>query len=379
MRKNKKNIKLPVIVLIFCLAITFAASGCRSNGQSAVLSENESEIVKIETVKEEPPQEEAEEETEEPDEIIEVTGNINMLSGLEVTGPVQDFRPLAIMVQNSPQARPQSGLIYADIVFEAVSEFGVTRYVALYSSYDAEIIGPARSARIYFAELARGFDPIYTFWGTYPGGYAAIKQMGMDVLDANSTAYVAHTTAGWRDSSRSSALEHTAFIDTYGIKEDALAFGYSLEGGQSPMKFKHDAGAVHRGDIEEIIVDFSSQQYESGFFYDREANKYLKSLAGEPHIDYETGKQISLNNIIVMISDIEGPISSAGHMVVRTVGEHEQGKAYYFLDGKVIEGTWGRDSISEPFQFHDDKGQQVLFNRGSTWVCIVGSVDRVSY
>jgi len=283
------------------------------------------------------------------------------------------------MVQNSPKARPHSGLIYADMVFEAVAEYGVTRYVTLFSSFDADILGPVRSARIYFAEIARSFDPVYTFWGTYPEGYAAIKNMDMDVLDANSTAYVPHTSSGWRDHSRSDALEHTAFIDTYGIKEDAIKHGYSLEGGQSPMAFKLDAPDSGRGNISEITVDFSSSMYKVGFSYDDNTNKYLKSLAGSPHVDFESGQQLSLNNIIVIITDIDGPLSTAGHMMIRTTGSHDEGTAYYFMDGNVIKGTWGRDSIFDPFEFKDSNSQQILFNRGSTWVCIIQSIDRLTY
>ena len=246
-----------------------------------------------------------------------ITDNINMFSGLELSDKVLNSRPLAIMVQNNPKARPHSGLIYADIVFEMVAEGGVTRFVTVFSSYDADIIGPVRSGRIYFAEIARSLDPIYTFWGTYPQAYEAIKNMDMDVLDANSTAYVNYTSAGWRDPSRNESLEHTAFIDTYGIKEDAEKFGYSLEGGQSPMAFKIDAPEAERGNIADIEVNFSSQSYLAGFTYDKNTNKYLKSVAGEPHVDYETGEQISLNNVVVLITDIEGPIDSAGHMACK--------------------------------------------------------------
>jgi hypothetical protein len=310
-----------------------------------------------------------------------ISDNINIFSGLEISDKVLDSRPLAIMVQNNPKARPHSGLIYADLVFELVAEGGITRFIAVFSSFDADIIGPVRSGRIYFAEVARSLDPIYTFWGTYPEAYEAIKNMDMDALDANSTAYINYTSAGWRDPSRNDALEHTAFIDTYGIKKDAEKYGYSLEGGQSPMAFKVDAPAEQRGNVSEITVDFSSESFLAGFSYDREANRYLKFLAGQPHSDFETGKQISLSNIVVLITDIDGPIDSYGHMLVRSTGTGVigQNKAYYFMDGKVIEGTWIRESVYEPFMFKDQEGEQVLFNRGSTWICIIGSEERLSY
>ena len=310
---------------------------------------------------------------------MEITGNINIFSGLDLSDEVLNSRPVAVMIENSPDSRPQSGLINADIVFEVVDEYGITRYVAVFSSYDAEIMGPVRSARIYYAEIARSFDPIYSFWGTYPDAYPVIKNMDMDVLDANSDAYVPYTNSGWRDKSRSNVTEHTAFMSTMGIKEDAGEFGYSLEGGQSPMNFKLDAVDSERGSITDIIVDFSQNTYRVDFEYDSGMNKYLKSTAGAPHIDYESKEQLSVNNVIVLITDIDGPIDQYGHMVVRTTGTHEIGPAYFFMDGNIVEGSWGRTSVFDPFEFKDMDGNPVLFNRGSTWVCMIQGIDRLLY
>ncbi|OGD33833.1 hypothetical protein A2V94_09310, partial [Candidatus Atribacteria bacterium RBG_16_35_8] len=304
---------------------------------------------------------------------------INLLSGLEISDTVKNSRPLAIMVENSPDSRPQSGLIYADIVYEVVDEGGVTRYVVVYSSHEAEIIGPVRSARIYYAEIARGFDPIYTFWGTYPEGYDAIKTMDMDLLDGNSDAYVPYTSSGWRDTSRSNITEHTAFMSTVKLREDASKFEYSLEGGQSPLRFKIDAVDSDRGDTADITINFSHDTYRVDFEYDRANNNYLKSVAGSPHKDYETGRQLAVNNVIVMITDIEGPIDAAGHMVVRTTGTSDTGKAFFFLDGNVIEGTWERATIFDPFKYKDSEGNLMLFNRGSTWVALIQDTSRLEY
>ena len=226
----KKNIinKIPLIFIAILSIMTLLSllffAGCtrgEATEEQPVISEQEDE----EEITEEEP---AEDEDEDKITGMEITGNINLLSGLEISDTVKNSRPLAIMVENSPDSRPQSGLIYADIVYEVVDEGGVTRYVVVYSSHEAEIIGPVRSARIYYAEIARGFDPIYTFWGTYPEGYDAIKTMDMDLLDGNSDAYVPYTSSGWRDTSRSNITEHTAFMSTVKLREDASKFEYSL-------------------------------------------------------------------------------------------------------------------------------------------------------
>ncbi|MBM3700443.1 MAG: DUF3048 domain-containing protein [Actinobacteria bacterium] len=374
-------LKIAVIFILaaFLLSAATGLSGCKSKDASGTVQESSAAIEETAPETAIATAETAPAETTAIVEEEAISDNINKFSGLELSDTVHNYRPLAIMVQNNPVARPHSGLIYADIVFEIVAEGGVTRFVTVYSSFDADIIGPVRSARIYFAEIARSLDPIYTFWGSYPQAYDAIKNMDMDVLDANSTAYVNYTSAGWRDRTRSDALEHTAFIDTEGIRKDGEKYGYSLEGGQSPLAFKIDAPEPERGNISEITVNFSSESYVAGFVYDKETNKYLKSIAGAPHNDFETGQQISLNNVIVMLTDIEGPIDQYGHMLARTTGTHNQGEAYYFMDGNVVEGTWARNSIFDPFEFHDTEGNQVLFNRGSTWICIIQSINRLMY
>ncbi len=339
-----KSITTLTITVIFIIAITPAFTfSAKSNPDSTLADTSTLEPSKESHETKETLSENANETSrqtlEEANESIgePISDNINILSGLNISEKVLNSRPIAIMVQNNPKARPHSGLIYADMVIEMVAEGGVTRFIALFSSYDADIIGPVRSARIYFAEIARGFDPIFTFWGSYPQAYEAIKNMDMDVLDANSMVYVNYTSAGWRDPTRSDALEHTAFIDTYGIKKDAKKYGYSLEGGQSPVAFKLDAPENKRGNINDITVNFSSESYVANFSYDVKTNKYLKYLAGQPHTDFETGQQISLNNIIVLITDIEGPIDQHGHMLVRSTGTHEQGQAYYFIDGNSLQ------------------------------------------
>jgi hypothetical protein len=373
--KGIKKIKILVfsfLVLVLITVLTF--TGC---GKIAAPERETSEDEQIESGEEEAVEED-EEEGESQTAGEEITGNINIFSGLEISDTVKDDRPVALMVENTTDARPQSGLIYADIVFEVVDEYGITRFVTVFSSYEAKTVGPVRSARIYYAEIARSIDPLYAFWGTYPECYDVIKNLDIDVLDGNSEV-IAYANSGWRDYTRSDITEHTAFMSTIALKEDAADYDYSLKGGQSPLRFKTDADDSDRGDITDITINFSSETFKSYFEYDKEKNNYLKYVGGQPHTDYETGDQIEVNNVIVMITDIEGPIDQYGHMVVRTTGNIDNSKAFFFMDGKVIEGTWERSSAFDPFTYKDDNGDIILFNRGSTWIALVQDTDMLTY
>ena len=102
----------------------------------------------------------------------------------------------------------------------------------------------------------------------------------------------------------------------------------------------------------------------------------MKSVAGSPSTDRESGEQIAVNNVIAMVTDIKNSGNAAGHMIVRTT---QEGEAFYFFDGKVVEGTWSRSSALDPFIFKDKDGNVVLFNRGHTWVGVISGIDRVDY
>ncbi|MFO7928663.1 MAG: DUF3048 domain-containing protein [Candidatus Humimicrobiaceae bacterium] len=384
MEFGRSKVKVLIIsFLAFIVAFSFLSSSC--SGEQAVeeSKQEEQELEEAEeadTEEEQTPPGEGGEEEQEESEISKkiVTGNINILSGLQISEEINDSRPIAIMVENSPQSRPQSGLDLADVIFEVVDEGGVTRFVAIYSSHDAETIGPVRSARQYYAEIARGFDPVYCFWGTYPEAYKIIENMDMDLLsvlgDQSGNSSITAQASHWRDSSREAP--HNGYMSTLQLKEDAKRLGYSLEDGQSPFIFKLDAPNSERGNIENVTVDFSYENYQCDYEYAKESNTYLRFLGGVPHKDRETGEQLTANNIVVMITDIANSGDAAGHMIVRTTNS---GKVLFFMDGKVIEGTWSRDSISEPFEYKDLEGNDILFNRGTTWISMIQSIDRIIY
>ncbi len=390
MGKNvfKKTKVLVVCVIILALVLTIGLAACK---KQAAETSGETTMQEETTVASDTSSDTSAEET---DGIIgmEITGNINILSGMEISDTVLNSRPFAIMVENTPDARPQSGLINADVVFEVVDEGGITRFVAVFSSYNSDLIGPVRSARPYYAEIARSFDPVYVFWGTAPIFYKVIENLGIDYLSplgdqsGNSSItgnFIDPGRGGGegadaiRDTSRDVAFEHTAYVRLPRMKEIASEQGYNLEGGgQSPFRFKLDAPESDRGDISEITIDYSQPLFKSLFEYDSKNNNYMRSVAGSPSTDRESGGQIAVNNVIVMVTDIRNSGDSSGHMIVRTT---QEGEAFYFFDGKVVEGTWSRSSALDPFTFKDKDGNIILFNRGHTWVGVVSGIDRVDY
>ena len=389
-RKVFKKTKVLILFgLVLVLALTMGIAGCKKQQAVETTIQEETTAIQEETSSDTNGQ-----TTQETDGKIsgkEITGNINILSGMEISDKILNSRPLAIMVGNDPEVRPQAGLINADVVFEVVDEGNITRFVAVFSSYDPDLIGPVRSTRPYYAEIASSFDPVYVFWGTAPIFYKVIEDLYLDYLspigDASGNTSISANfidpgkgggegADAIRDTSRDVAFEHTAYVRLPRMKEIASKQGYKLEGGQTPFHFKLDAPESERGDISKITLDISIPQYKSLFEYDSKNNNYVRSVAGSPSTDRESGEQIAANNVIVMVTDIKNSGDSDGHMIVRTT---QEGEAFYFFDGKVVEGTWSRSSALDPFIFKDKDGNVVLFNRGHTWVGVISGIDRVDY
>lgn len=366
--------------LVISLILSFALMGCKK--ATSTTTESKIDVEKQSSTTASAEGTASPETTKKAISELQIAGNINILSGLEISDKVLNSRPFAIMISNSPEARPQSCLNKADVVMEVVDEGGITRLIGIFSSNKVDIIGPIRSARQYYAELARMFDPIYVFWGTYPEGYKLIENMDMDVLtplgdETGASSISANISDGkdaWRDSSR--VAPHNAYSSTEKLAAAAKKYGYSLEGGQSPLNFKLDAADDKKGTTSSIKIDFSIATFASDFKYDKSSNKYLKSTGGKPSTDRESNEQLAFNNVVALVTDVANSGDSAGHMIVRTTNS---GKAFFFFDGNVVEGTWERKGITEPMEFKDGAGNDVLFNRGSTYIGLVQGTDRVIY
>jgi len=351
-----------IFIIIFLLLVLLPFSGCRSSAVT-VMSKEQVPLAAI------------------PEKAIEME-NIMPVS---LPGAGSGTRPVAVMVENSFAARPQSGLILADVVYEVVDEYGITRFVAIYSSNEAPVVGPVRSTRPYYADIARAFDPIYAFFGTYPQCYGYVESLGMYVLSAM-TDHSGHSSITaqapyWRDWNRSSIQEHTACMSISSLKQKAQQLSYPLEGGGLTFPYKGEPPLEARGGITNIHISFATHAYAPGGFdakyiYDRASNSYLRYMGGYPHTDYNTGQQITVKNIVAMVSDIEGPLDQYGHMAVRTVGS---GTAFIFQDGQAMQGSWQRGSVFEPFIYRDGSGRQISFTGGATWIAIVQGADKVSF
>jgi hypothetical protein len=278
--------------------------------------------------------------------------------------------PLGIMIENHTDARPHSGINKASVVYEAIAEGGITRYMAVYGTYESEQVGPVRSARTYYIDWARGYDAYYAHVG---GNIDALDKIQAEkVLDLDQFKFSA---AYWRDSKLKVASEHTMFTSTTKLRAVATELNYSTANNFSVYKYKDDPLADSDegkalSQSQKVGINFSTANYNVVFDYDRTTNSYKRILAGKADTDRLTSEQITAKNIVVMTvkrSPTTTKINESGYNMT-TIGE---GAAKFFFDGKEITGTWKKSSATDREIFYDSTGKEITFNRGKLWICVI--------
>ncbi len=290
------------------------------------------------------------------------------INGMEVDSSVAQKRPIAVIVENYPDARPQAGLIDADIVYEAPTEGGITRFMALYQSIAATTIGPVRSARTYFAEIADQWGAVFAHVGGNSDALANIK--------AGDYKNIADADQFFNDPYfhriKSRPMPHNVYTSVAKLESLINAHGFSNNANFHPWQFKDDAPGSGATDLN---VDFSLKDYAVEWKYDSSNNSYLRVLAGKPHKDADSGKQIAAKNIIVQFVATHPTKTDTLYSIDMDLATG--GKAEIFLDGKVIIATWKK--VDGHLAYFDDQSKEVPFNRGQTWVELVPDGQGVTW
>lgn len=339
--------------------------------------------------------------------LVDVAGNkteICPLNGAKYSKAEKNLwethRPLAVMIENHLEARPQSGLTDADIVYEAIAEGGITRFMGVFycqaAAYES-ILGPIRSARTYFVDWASEYSfPLYAHVGgaNTPGPANALGQLndygwgGANDLNQFSIGYPTF----WRDYERlgrTVATEHTMYSTTKKLWEIGEKRGYTnLDPDKidwmkdfTAWKFaKEEVGVEKRGETAKISYDFwEDPNYSVTWQYDKNNNLYRRFNAGQEHKDLNINEQLAAKNIVVqLVAEKNANDGYPGnvHLIYTTTGK---GKALIFKDGKVVEGTWAKAKRISRTIFYDDKGQEIAFNPGKIWISVLPVDTKVIY
>lgn len=264
----------------------------------------------------------------------------------------------AIMIENSPSARPHSGLKQAGVVFEAIAEAGITRYVALYQESKPTLIGPVRSLRPYFLAWVKPFDASIAHIGGSAKALAEVRNGSYRDIDQffNAEAY-------WRASDR--YAPHNVYTNF--DKLDALNKSKGYKTSSFTSWQRQDGKAIAKPDATNIKIDFLSSPYNTSYTYSKKTNTYKRFLGGEPHMDREKG-QITPSVVIAMLVSESTVMEDGARESIRTTGS---GTSYIFQNGTVTKAKWRKSSAAEQIQWLDNQGKTIELNRGQTWISAI--------
>lgn len=282
------------------------------------------------------------------------------LTGMKVASAADTLAQVrGVMIENSPDARPQSGLKQAGVVFEADADGGITRFLVLYQETHPSLIGPVRSVRPYFVDWLTPFDASISHVGGSAKALQTVRNGSYKDLDQffNSAYY-------WRASDR--YAPHNVYTNSDKLMQLNQTKGYTAS---------HFTGFVRKNDtppggtptVTSITITVSSTWYNVHYDYDQANNAYLRSEGGAPHADREEGR-IEPKVAIVMQVPASRVFEDGYRTEMQTIGS---GTVYIFQDGGVVQGTWHKASQGEQITFTDSNGKPIALNRGQTWITII--------
>lgn len=281
------------------------------------------------------------------------------LNGIEVASKADLSKPVtAIMIENSPDARPHSGLKQAEVVYEAIAEGGITRFLTLFQQHKPQLIGPVRSLRMYYVDWLAPYQASVAHVGGSHASLQEIRNGKYRDIDQffNGSSY-------WRANDR--RPPHNVY--TSFEKLDALNAGKGYKSSQFTSFARTDGKASDKPNATSIDINFSSSWYNTHYDYDKASNTYLRSIGGQPSNDREEGRLAP--SVIVALHVNETTVMEDGwRQSIVTTGT---GKATVFQNGTVAEYTWRKNGRRNPLEIIDSAGKPVALNRGQTWIAAV--------
>ena len=294
------------------------------------------------------------------------------LTGLELAHQADITIPVtAVMIENSPDARPQSGLKSAGVVFEAIAEGGITRFAAIYQGTMPALIGPVRSVRPYYVSWIAPFDASIAHVG---GSYNALQEVrngSYRDIDQffNGGSY-------WRATDR--YAPHNVY--TSGTNLDALMIkkGYTsstFTGFTRVDPALTDAQKPQGAPATAISVSISGYYYDPSYVYDPTTKTYPRTLEGTPQLDREAGQLAPSVMIVMKVPTVLG-FEDGYREQMTTIGT---GTAYVFQHGQVYQGTWSKTGQRDQLKFLGPDGKEIPLDRGQTWITAIPTEKSVQW
>ncbi|MCR8636411.1 DUF3048 domain-containing protein [Paenibacillus radicis (ex Xue et al. 2023)] len=274
-----------------------------------------------------------------------------------------ESRPLLVMVNNHQSARPQSGLSYADVLYESLAEGEVTRIAALYQSADVNFtIGPVRSIRPYYMDLGKIYDAVLIHAGGSPDAYTQLDEQKLDHLDEI-------TNAGrffWREAFRKAPHNLYTGLEKIRMGTEKLGLRNEYSAVQAMPAYLPEntdkPGMLASG----MRVTFLLKSYAVSYTYDAELKLYKRFINDAPHLDLGNNEQLAASNVVVLAAE-HIVLDNEGRRDIKMVGS---GTGYLFQRNIAQPVEWRRNDVFDRFHLYQNGKELGLFP-GKTHYLIV--------
>jgi len=278
---------------------------------------------------------------------------------------------VAVMIENHLDARPQSGLSQASVVYEAPVEANYTRFMAIYPA-DVEVkkVGPVRSARPYFLDWLAEYGALpYMHCGGSPDALALIKKR--DIFDLNEFYNGGYY---WRAENREAPHNVYTSSEMWNKVLVKQEVDNIVQDSWTGWEFNTSTLQLENNLVSKIKIDFNLKNYNVEWQFNSSTQKLERFVGGNPHLD-ETNRQILADNVVVIATSMK-VIDEVGRLEIKTLGT---GKAIVYKSGQVTTAIWQKDSLNSRTRFYNEQKQEIIFNPGKVWVEVVPDIERVSW
>jgi|AGTN01.1.fsa_nt_gi Protein of unknown function (DUF3048). len=284
---------------------------------------------------------------------------LSYTTGLPFDG---EYQPVMVVIENSPQARPQLGLQTADVVYEVPIEASITRFVCVFSDNIPEKVMPVRSGRVTFLYIQQEWDTMFLHWG----GSGERSSLDYTFFGNNLHDKIRLDFDGNRDKHKDILYHKDGKDSTHNVIAELQLAQQKYDYSPAPLSWLFDSSASYSGDtVTEIELAMCSN--DSNFIsytYDAANDVYLRFMNGKVFESAETGQQVSVKNVIVQYS------TYSQYGILKDWKMIGGGNADIYIGGVLIKGTWEKASAADPTIFRDANGNQIVLRPGNTWIHI---------
>jgi hypothetical protein len=289
------------------------------------------------------------------------------LTGLAAPSPEAVLvRVVSVKVENSPDARPQTNLQRADVVYESVTEGGITRFNALFHSDAPDVVGPVRSARLSDTYIVPQYQALFSFSGASSSVNAAVRSAGIENLSEDAGVTKPFT----RSSNR--PRPHNLYLDVVEARAEGERRGMDTQ--REITGLQYDTARVTQvlpPSVTRISIPFSTANNVE-WTYDSDRRVYLRVNNRAPFNDAGTGEQVYARNVVVMWAQHRVATSNSAGTVTYEIILAGSGKASVFRDGQRFDGTWEAGADAPP-RFIAEDGTPITLAPGNTWMQVVNT------